>query len=130
MLKADESTFQQHKHDPNKITNLMKDEWDQSDLRLTNYAQNCDQRFLMKNPADLSGLGTNFLKFKSFFPPLILELQGTKIDQIWTQGSPQHKKYIPKRGFSQIQIFPFQFWINTRNLGFGDELTKSSNQRC
>jgi hypothetical protein len=32
--------------------------------------------------------------------------------------------------FSQIQIFPFQFLINSRNLGLGDELTKSSNQRC
>jgi hypothetical protein len=51
----------------------------------------------------------NFLKFKSVFPPLILELRGTKIDEIWTQGSPQHKEYIPKRGFSQIQIFPFRF---------------------
>jgi hypothetical protein len=60
----------------------------------------------------LSGLGTeNFTEFKSFFPPLILELKDAKIDEIWTQGSPQHKEYIPERGFSQIQRFPFQFGL-------------------
>jgi hypothetical protein len=35
----------------------------------------------------------------SFFSPLILEIRDTKIYEIWTQGSPQHKEYIPKRGF-------------------------------
>jgi hypothetical protein len=50
-----------------------------------------------------------FLKFKSFFPTLIHELWGTKLDETWTQGSPQHKEYISKRGFSQIQRFPFRF---------------------
>jgi hypothetical protein len=53
----------------------------------------------MKNPADLFGPHTNFPKFKFFFPPLIFELRGTKIDEIWTQGSHQHKQYIPKIGF-------------------------------
>jgi hypothetical protein len=37
MLEGDESTFQQQKHDPNKITKLVEEEWDQSDLWLANY---------------------------------------------------------------------------------------------
>jgi hypothetical protein len=49
----------------------------------------------------------NFSKFKSFFSTLILELQGTKLDETWTQGSPQHKEHIPKSVFFQIQRFPF-----------------------
>jgi hypothetical protein len=32
MLEGDESTFQQQKHDANKIMKLEKEEWDQSDL--------------------------------------------------------------------------------------------------
>jgi hypothetical protein len=32
--------FQQEKNDPNEITKPMKEEWDQSDLWLANYAQN------------------------------------------------------------------------------------------
>jgi hypothetical protein len=51
VLESDESTFEQHKHDPTKITKLAKEEWDQSDLRLANYVQNSDQRFLLKNLA-------------------------------------------------------------------------------
>jgi hypothetical protein len=38
-----------------------------------------------------------------FFPNLILELYGTNSDETWTQGSPQHKKQVPKIGFPQIQ---------------------------
>jgi hypothetical protein len=106
MLEGDERTFQQQKHDPNKIMKQSEEEWDQSYLRLANYAQNNDQRFLLKSPTDLSGLGTghteNFPKFKSFFPHLNLELRGTKIDEIWTQESPQHKEYISNRVFFLI----------------------------
>jgi hypothetical protein len=39
ILEGYESTFQQQKNDPNKITNPTEEEWDQSDLRLANYAQ-------------------------------------------------------------------------------------------
>jgi hypothetical protein len=45
---------------------------------------------------------------------LILELYGTKSDETWTQGSLQHKEQVSKRGFSQIQSFPFQFWMNSK----------------
>jgi hypothetical protein len=40
----------------------------------------------------------NFTKFKSFFPTLILEIRNTKMDKIWTQGSPQHKEYEKPSG--------------------------------
>jgi hypothetical protein len=36
--KGDECTFQQEKNDPNEITKSAKEEWDQSNLRLANYA--------------------------------------------------------------------------------------------
>jgi hypothetical protein len=32
MLERDESTFQHQKNDPNKITKLAEEEWDQSNL--------------------------------------------------------------------------------------------------
>jgi hypothetical protein len=53
VLEGDESTFQQQKHDPNKITKLAEEECDQTDLRLVNYTQNNDQMFILKIPADL-----------------------------------------------------------------------------
>jgi hypothetical protein len=41
---------------------------------------------------------------------LILELYGTKLDETWTQGSPKHKKQVPKRGvFPKSNDFPFDF---------------------
>jgi hypothetical protein len=51
MIEGDERTLQPQKHDLNKIMKLEEEEWDQSDLRLENYAQNSDQRFLLKSPA-------------------------------------------------------------------------------
>jgi hypothetical protein len=46
MLEGDENTFQQYKHDPNKITKPSEEEWDQSDF--TNYAQHNHQMLLLK----------------------------------------------------------------------------------
>jgi hypothetical protein len=51
----------------------------------------------------------------SFFPTLIFELHGAKSDETWTKWSPQHKKQVFKRGFSQIQRYPFRFWMNSKN---------------
>jgi hypothetical protein len=48
MLEGDESTFQQQKHDPNKIMKPVEEECDQSDLRLGKYAQNSHQTLLLK----------------------------------------------------------------------------------
>jgi hypothetical protein len=62
MLEGDESTFQQQKHDPNKIMKLDEEEYDQSDLWLANYFQNSDQGFLLKSPVDLSGLHTRLVR--------------------------------------------------------------------
>jgi hypothetical protein len=61
MPEGDESNFEQKKNDSNKIMKLADEEWDQSDLRLVNYVQNRDQRFLLKSPANLSGLGTGLV---------------------------------------------------------------------
>jgi hypothetical protein len=69
---------------------LAEEEWDQSDLRLENYTQNSDKKIPAEKSNGLvrSGYRTclvhtkNFSKFKSLFPPLILELRGTKIDEI------------------------------------------------
>jgi hypothetical protein len=62
MLEGDKITFQQQKHDSNKITNLAEEEWDQSDLQLANYTQNSDQMFLLKSPIDLSDPHRKFSK--------------------------------------------------------------------
>jgi hypothetical protein len=33
------------------------------------------------------------------------------MDEIWTQGSPQHKEYILKKGFPKSKDFPFDFGL-------------------
>jgi hypothetical protein len=48
VVEGDERTFQQQKYDPNKITKPAEEEWDQSDLRLANYAKNSHQMLLLK----------------------------------------------------------------------------------
>jgi hypothetical protein len=62
VLEGDETTFQQKKHVPNKITKLVEEEWDQLNLRLADYTQNIDQRFLLKNLADLSELDIRLVR--------------------------------------------------------------------
>jgi hypothetical protein len=41
-------------------------------------------------------------------------------DETWTQWSPQHKEQVPKRCFSKIQRFLFQFWMNTKTYVLGE----------
>jgi hypothetical protein len=92
VLKGDESTFQQQKHNPNKITKPTEEEWDQLDLWLASYDQNNYQTL----PLKLSGLGPDMsdlgwiyaekgdicpVHLKIFFSTLILELGGTKLDE-------------------------------------------------
>jgi hypothetical protein len=82
VLEGDESTSQQQKHNPNRITKPAEEEWDQSDLLLANYAQNSDQNLMLKKSDGLvrSRYRTcpvhleNFPKFNSLFITLILEL--------------------------------------------------------
>jgi hypothetical protein len=57
MVEGDESTFQQQKHDPNKITKSAEEEYDQSLLRLVNYAQNDHQRLMLKKSEGLVRYG-------------------------------------------------------------------------
>jgi hypothetical protein len=96
VLEGDESTFQQQKHGSNKITKPTEEEYDQSDLRLANYAQNSHQTLGEK----LSGghvrcwtgyvrsllnisrkVGTCPVQLETFFSTLILEIRGTKLDE-------------------------------------------------
>jgi hypothetical protein len=49
---------------------------------------------------------------------LILELWDTKSDETWTQGSPQHKEQVFKKGFfSNSKIF-LPILDELKNLGF------------
>jgi hypothetical protein len=117
MLEGDESTFQQQQSDPNKITKLAEEEWDRSDLWLRNYAQNSHQTLLLKMSNRHIWSWTGYVWSRriypvkvpvmsvhpeTFFPTLILELWGIKLDETWTQWSPQDMEYIPKRSFSQM----------------------------
>jgi hypothetical protein len=49
-----------------------------------------------------------------------LELQSTQSHKTWIQGSPQQKEQYSQRSLSQIQIFPFRFSMNSKNLTFGE----------
>jgi hypothetical protein len=42
-------------------------------------------------------------------PTLILGLRDTILDEIWTQGSPQHKKQVSKEVFFKFKDFPSDF---------------------
>jgi hypothetical protein len=61
MLEGDESTFQQKKHDPNKIMKLAEEDWDQSD-----FPQWRSMRFLLR-PIFITGCstGNNDLRYVS-----------------------------------------------------------------
>jgi hypothetical protein len=76
--------------------NTTEKEWDQLDTRLAIYDQNSEQTLLLKSPANMSGLGTDMSGFGGYirylsricpayleisFSTLILELQGTKMDE-------------------------------------------------
>jgi hypothetical protein len=109
VLQGDESTFQQHKHDLKNIMKPAEEECDQSDLRLANYAQNSDQRLLLKKSSGLVRPRyrtcpihpENFSKFKYFFPTLILELRDTKLN---TRNT--FLNFFPKS-----KDFPFDFGL-------------------
>jgi hypothetical protein len=81
-------------------------EWDQLDIRLARYDQNSEQTLLLKLLGGHVRPWTGYVQFQRInpvnepdmsayletsFPTLILELWGTKIDETWIQGSPQHK---------------------------------------
>jgi hypothetical protein len=53
--------FQQQQHDPNKITKATEEEWDQLDLWLASYAQNNDQKLLLKKSVYLFGNGAGLV---------------------------------------------------------------------
>jgi hypothetical protein len=44
-----------------------------------------------------------------FFSTLILKLRGTKLDEAYTQGSPQYKEQVLKEVFLKSKNFPSDF---------------------
>jgi hypothetical protein len=63
-----------------------------------------------------------------FFSTLILELRGTKLDEIWTQGSPQPKEKVPKEFFfsnSKISVPILDELEESRFWGNQKKFTKS-----
>jgi hypothetical protein len=66
---------------------------------------------------DISGLDQIYLEkegicpihLETFFSTLTLKPRGTKLDETWTQGSPQHKNYVPKEVFPKSKDFPSDF---------------------
>jgi hypothetical protein len=69
------------------------------------------------------------LNANSYLPTMDLELESTKSHKPWAPGSPQQKEQYSQRGFSQIQRFPFQFWMNSKNLDFRQTKRNLPNQR-
>jgi hypothetical protein len=66
---------------------------------------------------DMSGFG-GYIRYSSriclaypkiSFLTLILELRGTKMDETWTQGSPQHKKQVFNEVFFKSKDFLSDF---------------------
>jgi hypothetical protein len=105
LQESDEHTNQHHRNDPLKIMNAAEKEWHQLDTRLARYDQNSEQTLLLKLPGGHVWPCTGYVRFRRIypvnepdmsglprtsFPTLILELRGTKMDETWTQGSPQH----------------------------------------
>jgi hypothetical protein len=106
LQENDEHTNQQYRNDPLKVINVAEKEWDQLDTRLARYDQNNDQTLLLKLSDRHVRPWTGYVRFRRIYPliepdmssyleisfsTLILELQGTKMDETWTQWSPQYK---------------------------------------
>jgi hypothetical protein len=89
-------------------------EWDKLDTRLAKYDQNSEQTLLLKLPGGHVRPWTGYIQYSSwicpaypeiFFSTLILELQGTKMDETWTLGSPQHKEQVSNEVFPKSKYF-------------------------
>jgi hypothetical protein len=124
MARSDEHTNQQHRNDPLEITNIVEKEWNQLETRLAKYGQNSHQTLLLKMSSGHVRPWTEYVRSRwiypvklldmsgpprNFFPTLILELRGIKLDEMWTQGSPQHKEQVPKEVFPKSKDFPSDF---------------------
>jgi hypothetical protein len=72
-------------------------------------AENC--------PTNISSLGRIYpekggicpVHPETFFSTLILKLRGTKLDEAYTQGSPQYKEQVLKEVFLKSKNFPSDF---------------------
>jgi hypothetical protein len=76
------------------------------------WAENCLVDLFGLGP-DMSDLGPKYLEKwgicsvhpETFFSTLIIQLGGTKLDETWTQGSPQQKEQVPKEVFTKSKDF-------------------------
>jgi hypothetical protein len=72
--------------------NAAKKEWDQLDTRLARYDQNSEQTLLLKLPGGHVWSWTGYVRFRRIYPVIEPDMTSLpKMDETWTQGSPQHK---------------------------------------
>jgi hypothetical protein len=76
VLEYDESAFQHQKSDPDKITKLAEEEWDQSDLRLGNYPQNSHQTLLLKKSDGQVRPWTRCARYHWIYPVKVSDMSG------------------------------------------------------
>jgi hypothetical protein len=76
VLEGDEITFQQQKSDPNKITKLVEEELEQSDLRLENYVQNNHLTLLLKMSDEHVQPWTGYVRSHRIYLVKVLDMSG------------------------------------------------------
>jgi hypothetical protein len=86
-------------------------------------AKTLNERQAENCPADMSDPPRNFLS------TLILELRGTKLDETWTQGSPQHKEQVPKVVFFQNSKISLSILDELKESTFWRKREKSSKSK-
>jgi hypothetical protein len=96
------NTNQHDINDPHKVTKLVE-EWDQT----AKTVKECQAETIPRTCLVWDRICP--VHPKTFFLTLILELQGSKLDETWTQGSPQYKEQVLKEVFPKYKDFPFNF---------------------
>jgi hypothetical protein len=144
LQESDEHTNQQHINDPLKVMNAAEKEWDQLDTRLARYDQNSEQMLLLKLPGGHVRPWTGYVRLQRIYPVIEPDISGLPKNFLlkfvsWATGHQNGwnldirvtstQVTIFQCGFSQIQIFSFWFWMNSKNLGFGRNGRNPLNQR-
>jgi hypothetical protein len=115
MLEDDESTFQQQKHH-NKITKLAEEEWDQSNLRLVNYAQNSDQMLLLE-------------KFGGLVQSTEKTSQNSSLSSLlwsFSYETPNWIKLEHKGRLNTSSTFPKEVFLKSKDFFFNFGLTQET----
>jgi hypothetical protein len=144
LQENDEHTDQQYRNDPLKVMNTTEKEWDQLDTQLARYDQNSEQILLLKLLDGYVWPWTGYAQFRQIYPAIEPDMSGLPRNFLlnfdsWATGH-QNGWNLDTRvtliqvtsfqwGFSQIQIFSFQFWMNSKNLGFMRNGRNQPNRR-